>query len=278
MSIRNVTHVIEGKPAVDGAGVHLIRVFGHAEAGSFDPFLLLDAFDSSDPESYIKGFPWHPHRGIQTVTYLIEGEIEHQDTLGNKGIIHDGDCQWMVAGKGIIHQEMSLSSPRLFGCQLWVNLPSDKKMTLPAYQDILHTEVPVSENEVSRVKVIAGEYEGAEAPFSSGIVPVRYLDVTVKPHSTWSIQLPESRTTLVFLLEGEGSFDTSGTSYTLRHAMKLEKGDTVQVSTQESSVRFLYLEGEPLRESIAWGGPIVMNTRAELSEAFRQLDEGNFLN
>ncbi len=277
MKIRNVTHIIEGQPAVDGAGVHLIRVFGHAEAGSFDPFLLLDAFDSTDPASYVKGFPWHPHRGIQTVTYLVEGKVEHGDTLGNKGNIEGGDCQWMVAGKGIIHQEMPQPSSRLYGCQLWINLPADKKMMDPIYQDILDKDVPCVEDESYKVRIIAGNYEGKDAFFSSDIVPTRYLDVTVKKNSTWSISFEKSRTVIVYLLEGKGTFDESGKAFTGRHAMKMEGGDTVQVTTGEEEVRFLFLEGEPLHEKIAWGGPIVMNTREELSTAFRQLDEGTFL-
>lgn len=278
MEIRTVTKMTQGQPAVDGAGVHLIRVFGHAQVPSYDPFLLLDVFDSTEKEKYIKGFPFHPHRGIQTVTYLIEGNIEHKDTLGNGGVISDGDCQWMVAGNGIVHQEMPLESKRIYGCQLWINLPRDNKMMRPAYQDIPSSTIPEVEDEECRVRIIAGTYRDVTSPFNSQEVPTRYLDVSLKSGRSWTLEVDPSHTAVVYILEGEAQFDKTGTRYIHKQAFTLEGGDTVQVNTGEKPVRFLLIEAKPLDEPVAWGGPIVMNSRDELHQAFKELEEGTFLN
>ncbi len=277
MAVRKVSLVTQGKAAVDGAGVHLIRVFGHGEVPSYDPFLMLDVFDSTKKEEYIKGFPWHPHRGIQTVTYLIEGSIEHKDTLGNGGVITDGDCQWMVAGKGIVHQEMPLESRRIYGCQLWINLPAAKKMMDPAYQDIPSSSVPVFEDEDHHVRIIAGSYRDVDSPFNSAEVPTRYLDVSLEAGTAWNLKVSESRTVVIYILEGEAIFDSTDTIRQPRQALKLDGGDTVEVKATEKPVRFLFLEAGALGEPVAWGGPIVMNTREELRKAFQDLDDGTFL-
>lgn len=205
--IRKISKIVTGRAAVDGAGVKLVRVLGHRDVEDFDPFLLLDAFDSTDPEDYVKGFPWHPHRGIETVTYLVSGIIEHGDSLGNKGEILDGDCQWMTAGSGIIHQEMPKPAERMLGVQLWLNLPAKDKMTDPRYGDIRSENVPIVTEEGARIKVIAGSYKESAGAFEGRYVKATYLDVWVDAGKEWLYE-SESRTTLfIYILQGSGSFD-----------------------------------------------------------------------
>ncbi len=276
--IRTIGKIITGKNATDGAGVKLVRVFGYNDVKELDPFLMLDAFDSSNPDDYVKGFPWHPHRGIETITYLISGDIEHGDSLGNKGSIKDGDCQWMTAGSGIIHQEMPKPCNRMLGVQLWLNLPSGDKMSAPKYKDILEEDIPVVDEAGNKVHVISGIYKGVQGAFSGNHVKLVYLDAEIKPAGEWSISTDAESTLFVYIIEGEGYFDPENKELIAeRHAILFNKGDTLYVRASGKGMRLLLLSGKPLREPIAWGGPIVMNTREELEQAFRELDENKFI-
>ncbi len=277
MTARRVDKVVGGAVQYDGAGVKLVRVIGLADVEDFDPFLMLDAFDSNDPKDYIKGFPWHPHRGIETVTYLIHGDIEHGDSLGNSGSILDGCCQWMTAGSGIIHQEMPQAVDRILGAQLWVNLPSKDKMTEPAYRDITTDMVPEISDNDSSVRIISGRYREKMGPVQGDYVKTLYLDVTVKPGASWRMQIDPKATLFCYIVSGSGFFDESDTKIESHRAVLLKDGESIAVKSGEKGVRFLLISGRPLREPIAWGGPIVMNTRAELRQAFKELDEGTFI-
>lgn len=276
-TFRPIKKILRGTPAVDGAGVHLTRVIGHADIRDLDPFLMLDAFDSVNPDDYVLGFPWHPHRGIETITYLIEGDIEHGDSLGNKGSIKNGDCQWMTAGSGIIHQEMPVASARMLGAQIWLNLPAKDKMTTPAYGDIRHEDIPTVTRAGVRVKVIAGEYEGVSGAFTGAYVPATYLDVDLVSGSTFQTPVASGLTAFAYLFSGEGHIGAHEDSVKEKHAVLFGDGDAVLVRAGESGARFILLFAPPLREPIAWGGPIVMNTQGELAQAFRELDEGTFI-
>lgn len=277
MSIRKARKVVGGSVQYDGAGVKLVRVIGHADVQDFDPFLLLDAFDSDNPKDYVKGFPWHPHRGIETVTYLIHGDIEHGDSLGNSGSILDGCCQWMTAGKGIIHQEMPQAVPRILGAQLWINLSSHDKMTDPAYRDITADMVPKISDDAATVRIISGRYREKLGPVQGGYVKTLYLDVQVQPGSSWRLPVDPESTIFCYLVSGSGRFDDTESVVPSHRAALLVDGDEVSVTASEEGVRFLMIGGRPLREPIAWGGPIVMNTREELHQAFKDLDEGTFI-
>ena len=275
---RNIKRIVTGRDAVDGAGVQLVRLIGYNDVKDFDPFLMFDAFDATDPEAYIKGFPLHPHRGIETVTYLIKGEIDHGDNLGNKGIIAGGDCQWMTAGSGIIHQEMPRPSERLWGGQLWLNLPAKHKMTEPRYQEITRSEIPVIEEKEASVRIIAGKYKNNEGATQGQFVKATYLDVTVHPDSMWEIDTDPLHTVFIYTLEGKGGF---GHDYPrtipAKNIVLFTSGDLIQVRTAERPVRLLFFSGKPLNEPIAWGGPIVMNTREELELAFEELQNLTFI-
>ena len=288
MNPRKIKRIVTGHGAVDGAGVRLVRVIGHETVRDFDPFLMLDAFDSVDPADYVKGFPWHPHRGIETVTYLIRGDIEHGDSLGNKGSILDGGCQWMTAGGGIIHQEMPRASERMLGLQLWLNLPAKDKMTDPAYRDLTAEKIPVIAEGGSRVAVIAGAYHGTAGAMTADYVDATMLDVSLEPGAGVTIPTPETRTAFVYIIDGSLSFDArsdaiadAGASrefHERRRAVLLTEGDAVCLTAPaSSSARCVLFYGEPLGEPVAWGGPIVMNTQAELDRAFRDLDENTFI-
>lgn len=277
MTKRAVQKIVTGHKAIDGAGVHLVRVIGHETVTDFDPFLMLDAFDSSNPEDYVKGFPWHPHRGIETVTYLIQGDIEHGDSLGNKGSILDGGCQWMTAGSGIIHQEMPQTSPRMLGLQLWLNLPAKDKMTDPAYRDLTAENIPIVSEEGSRIAIICGSYQGVTGAMTADYVNATMLDVSLEGGKEVSIPIPVTHTAFVYIIDGSLSFN--GTEFhDRRRAVLLAGGDTVCLSAKEgASARCVLFSGPPLRESVAWGGPIVMNTQAELDQAYRDLDDNTFI-
>jgi redox-sensitive bicupin YhaK (pirin superfamily) len=263
---------------VDGAGVHLVRLFGRDDVRDFDPFLLLDAFDSTQPEDYIKGFPWHPHRGIETITYLIKGDIEHGDSLGNSGSILNGDCQWMTAGSGIIHQEMPKATPHLLGCQLWLNLPAKDKLVEPQYNDILDADVPVMEEDSKKVHIIAGTYRGNDGAFTGKYVSPLYLDVEAEPGAEWSLATTPGSTLFIYIIAGSASFaPEQGDILPEKTVVLFNEGDRFWAKAGVSGVRFLLLNGEPLREPIAWGGPIVMNTREELNKAFQDLREDTFI-
>jgi len=286
MSRRIVKQIVRGQHAIDGAGVRLRRVLGLRTTKDFDPFLMLDGFDSLDPTDYIKGFPWHPHRGIETLTYLIEGEIEHGDSLGNSGTIGNLECQWMTAGSGIIHQEMPKASKRMLGCQIWLNLSAKDKMTLPAYGDITHHRVPVVEEDQAVVRIVAGTYKGKAGAFEGQYVKVRYLDVKLAPDSTWNFsEAPNSETLFVYLLDGTlatnenlSDFEEKACAILFSASDQSENEiEEVTVKAGKQGARFVLLAAKPLREPIAWGGPIVMNTQAELQHAFEELDNRTFI-
>jgi redox-sensitive bicupin YhaK (pirin superfamily) len=275
--VRTIKKVITGQKAVDGAGVKLIRNFGYHETKDFDPFLMLDAFDSTDPKDYIKGFPWHPHRGIETITYLIKGDIEHGDSLGNKGSILDGQCQWMTSGSGIIHQEMPQPSDRMLGVQIWLNMPAEHKMSPPRYCGILKEDIPVIEEQGQEVRIISGSYKGHKGAVEGEYVKPLYLDVEVNPGASWCVGCDASWTLFVYIVQGSGTFGAEEQLIAEKHLVLFNEGDTFTVKASEEGVRFLLLAGAPLKEPIAWGGPIVMNTDEELQLAFREIDENTFI-
>jgi len=274
MKERKVIQVVQGINAVDGAGVHLRRVLSHPTVEDFDPFLMLDSFDSENPEDYIKGFPMHPHRGIETVTYLVEGRIEHQDSLGNKGAIESGCSQWMTGGSGILHQEMPKASKRMLGFQLWLNLPKSEKMTEPKYFEIRKENIPIVKGNGFTVGVISGAYEG-----TTGVKPhhiqAMILDIIVEVGGKVRIPTPEGETVFVFLMEGEGRVD--GKTYEEKSALLFSDGDFAELSTTNKPLHIILFSAPPVREPVAWGGPIVMNTEEELRQAFTDLEEGNFI-
>jgi redox-sensitive bicupin YhaK (pirin superfamily) len=286
MDRRKCSKIVRGKHAVDGAGVHLQRVLGLNTVRDFDPFLMLDGFDSKNPQDYIKGFPWHPHRGIETVTYLLQGEIEHGDSLGNKGTIRDYQCQWMTAGSGIIHQEMPKASERLLGCQLWVNLPKQEKMTQPAYRDIKQQDVPVIQENNATIRVLSGSYNGHLGAVKNEYIKVQYLDITLESDNIWRYQETSNDQTLfLYLIEGTLAVDSSLSSFEEKACAILMSGsseknsdfDEVLVKAGTEGARFFLLAARPLKEQVAWGGPIVMNTEEELKEAYRELDNNTFI-
>jgi len=286
MSGRKCTQIVRGQDAVDGAGVRLRRVLGLRTVRDFDPFLLLDGFDSIDPNDYIRGFPWHPHRGIETVTYLLRGDIEHGDSLGNSGFIRDLQCQWMTAGSGIIHQEMPKASERMLGCQLWVNLPKKDKMTRPAYRDIKQQDVSVVQEKNATVRVLSGNYDGKRGSVKGEYVKVQYLDVALEPDSVWHyMETPNDQTMFLYLIEGTLAADDALVKFEEKACAILMSGssdadneyDEVLVKSGPEGARFFLIAAKPLMEPVAWGGPIVMNTDEELSEAFRELDNKTFI-
>ncbi len=277
MKYRTVRKTYTGTASVDGAGVHLNRIFANQDTFELDPFLLLDYFDASDPNQYIKGFPWHPHRGIETITYLMDGLLEHGDSLGNSGVIEPLGCQWMTAGSGIIHQEMPQAAEHMHGAQLWLNLPHKDKMTDPAYRDITADDLAVYEDDDVLLRVICGEYKGKVGPVKGTYVEPFYFDLEIKPGGTFTMKVDPEETVFLLLVQGSLAFP-DGTKYSKAQAkgLLLTKEDTIQLSSAEGG-RCLIMAGKPLREPVAWGGPIVMNTREELRQAFLELDEGTFI-
>ncbi len=274
-----VKKIVKGEKKVDGAGVQLIRVIGKPDVYDFDPFLMLDAFDSDNPDTYIKGFPWHPHRGIETVTYLLEGEIDHGDSLGNSGVIRNGQCQWMTAGSGIIHQEMPQPAPRLLGTQLWVNLPAGDKMTVPKYRDFKSSDMPVVEDKGSIVRIIAGEFNGTKGPMEEITVQPTYLDVTVKSGCSFYYDADPENTLFIYIIHGSLIFPAEDSRILpAREAVLFERGDRLHLKAgSDEEVRLLLFSGKPLNEPIEWGGPIVMNTKEELNQAFKDIEEEAFI-
>lgn len=275
MNHRKVTRVVIGRPGRDGAGVNLTRVLSTHSIADFDPFLMLDSFDSSNPADYIAGFPTHPHRGIETITYLVEGRIDHEDSLGNKGVISDGSSQWMTAGSGIMHQEMPIAQPRMLGFQLWLNLPAKDKMTEPKYFDIQPDHIPTVVEDGRVVRIISGEYAGV-----SGVKPhhiqATLMDISLEASHSIDIPVSADETVFVFLMEGGVLID--GQNYAEKSALLMSDGDTVSVTAPiGKNCRFQLVAGAPLHEPVAWGGPIVMNTDAELKEAFSDLRYGRFI-
>jgi hypothetical protein len=275
-----VALLLNGQPTIEGAGVRLNRIFGHPEVPRFDPFLLLDDFGSDNPDDYIAGFPWHPHRGIETVTYMVSGEVEHGDSLGNEGVIGPGDVQWMTAGSGIIHQEM----PRrvegsLRGFQLWVNLPGHEKMTAPRYQEVPALSIPtVSPHPGLSIKVIAGEMVGVRGPVQDVAVKPVYLDITLEAGADIEHPTPNNHTVFAYAVSGTGTVGPKSAHELRAGQLALfASGGSVTAAAGDRPFRFLLVSGRPLGEPVAWSGPIVMNTREELAEAFRDYQEGTFV-
>ena len=299
MSIRLVKTVTQSKSTIEGAGVKLRRAFGFGDTAAFDPFLLLDDFRNDLPDNYRAGFPWHPHRGIETITYVLAGTVEHQDSLGNKGALGPGDVQWMTAGRGILHQEMPEgdSRGRMHGFQLWANLPSSLKMTSPRYQDIKAAEIPeVIDDDGTRVRVVCGEFWGKRGPVEAVAADPRYLDVWVPPRLRKTLPVETERHAFAYVFEGAGSFRSASQPFGVltekeidgndalirertgnRSLVLFDSGDEVTVEAGDEGIRFLLVSGKPLREPIAWYGPIVMNTQAELQQAARELRDGTFI-
>ncbi len=295
---RRIRKIFKSRPTLEGAGVHLRRVFGNSEVPLFDPFLLLDDFRNTDPQKYLKGFPWHPHRGIETITYVLRGDVEHGDSMGNKGVITSGDMQWMTAGSGIIHQEMPQGdgSGVMEGFQLWANLPKAHKMMPPRYRDIKSAQVPeVEAKNGARIKVICGTVEGRQGPVRDIIIEPEYLDVTLPALAEFVHKTPRGHTVFAYVIAGKGVFcreknpfayDALGENYfdmkrdPYIHngtAVLFEDGDQVTVSAQGEAVRFLLISGKPINEPVAWYGPIVMNTEEELQVAFEEYRNGTFI-
>jgi redox-sensitive bicupin YhaK (pirin superfamily) len=274
---REVVDTVTGTPAIDGAGVHLVRVLGHDTVYRFDPFLMLDAFDSTNPADYIKGFPLHPHRGIETFTYLMKGRIDHQDSLGNKGTIQGGEAQWMTGGSGIMHQEMPQASEHLLGLQFWINLPAKEKMTAPKYFDITADKVKEFDEGGSKVRVVAGKYKNHQG-VQGHHLPATVLDVTVEKNKDFSMKSNPDKTLFVYIVEGSGIFGAQEQMVPRKTAVLFDhKGDEFYVQAGREGIRFILATAPPLREPVAWGGPIVMNTRNELMKAFDELDDGTFI-
>lgn len=279
MAIRKVSQAISGRQTIDGAGVKLYRVFSHGEVADLDPFLLLDNFGSDNPLDYLAGFPWHPHRGIETVTYMLKGEVEHADNLGNKGTIHDGEVQWMTAGSGIIHQEMpKLTEGRSVGFQLWVNLPAKDKMCSPKYRDVKAGDIPIAKlSEGVSAKIICGKAKGVSGPVHDLAVEVEYLDISMEPGKELHHSIKPSHTAFAYVYAGEGMFGENSTPVSEGKLALFGKGDAVRIKSGKAGLRFLLVSGAPLREPISWGGPIVMNTEEELRHAFEELQDGTFI-
>ncbi|MFH1756066.1 MAG: pirin family protein [Candidatus Latescibacterota bacterium] len=277
---RQVAGILRGKATMEGAGVRLKRIFGYNEAPRLDPFLLFDHFGSDTPDDFIAGFPWHPHRGIETVTYMLHGSVEHGDSIGNKGVIGSGDVQWMTAGSGIIHQEMpQRGDGSLDGFQLWVNLPASKKMTDPRYKEVLAADIPEAEvgNHV-KVKVISGSIGGVTGPVTDIIVDTIYLDVSMAPMTQFDYPLGKHYAACAYVIEGAGYFDSKrAESIEREHLVIFQDGGAVHIITKSEPMRFLFIAGEPIGEPIAWRGPIVMNTDEELKQAFEEYRNGTFI-
>jgi redox-sensitive bicupin YhaK (pirin superfamily) len=279
MSIRPVARISVSQPVTEGAGVKLHRAFGFGATEAFDPFLLFDDFRNDQPERYRAGFPWHPHRGIETITYVLAGTVEHRDSLGNHGILGPGDVQWMTAGSGILHQEMPMSGAegRMYGFQLWANLPAAQKMTAPRYQDIKAAEIPETvDNAGVRVRVVCGEFGGMRGPVEGVAAAPVYLDVQIPPGVYTVLPAETGHNAFAYVFEGAGTFGTDGAAEN-RSLVLFGAGDSVAVEAGSEGIRFLLFSGKPLREPVAWHGPIVMNTREELLQAAAELRDGTFI-
>ena len=277
---RNIRRVFKSTPTIEGAGVHLKRAFGFTEAPLFDPFLLLDDFRSNNPADYLKGFPWHPHRGIETITYMLDGNVKHGDSMGHNGVISAGAVQWMTAGSGIIHQEMPFGNQygKMGGFQLWANLPASQKMNPPRYRDITPEQIPQLhlENGVE-IHIICGNIDQTKGPVNDIAIDPNYLDITVPSGISYTHHLTKGHTAFAYIIAGKGVFCHQDETYSNETLILFDDGDTITVTTEDNHVRFLLISGKPLNEPIAWQGPIVMNTQAELSRAFREYQNGTFL-
>jgi quercetin 2,3-dioxygenase len=298
MSLRAVKEIFETKPTIEGAGVKLQRAFGFGKTHEFDPFLLLDDFRNENPADYLAGFPWHPHRGIETITYVLAGEVAHGDSLGNKGRMTSGDVQWMTAGSGILHQEMPKgdANGRMHGFQLWANLPAALKMTDPRYQDIPSSAIPeVTEDDGTRARIICGEFWGKTGPVEGVAADPRYVDISIPPFTRKRIKVETTRNAFAYVFAGAGTFSDASTPQAVltespvdanaqpvydakNHSLVLfDRGDEIVVQAGPEGIRFLLVSGKPLEEPVAWYGPIVMNTQAELQTAMRELQTGKFI-
>jgi quercetin 2,3-dioxygenase len=299
MSLRPIKQIIQTKPTVEGAGVKLQRAFGFGKTKDFDPFLLLDDFRNDNPDDYLAGFPWHPHRGIETITYVLAGSVEHGDSLGNKGKMTAGDVQWMTAGSGILHQEMPKGDAqgRMHGFQLWANLPSSLKMTNPRYQDIPSNAIPrVTDDDGSQVRVICGAFWGKKGPVEGVAADPNYLDVSIPPDRRKRLKIETTRNAFAYVFAGSGTFrDASNARAVLteqvaepnaapvydvmNHSLVLfDTGDEITVQAGPEGIRFLLISGKPIEEPVAWHGPIVMNTQEQLRQAMADLQHGTFIN
>jgi quercetin 2,3-dioxygenase len=299
MGIRRIAKILKSQPTIEGAGVHLKRAFGYSQVPQFDPFLMLDDFHTSNPAEYLPGFPWHPHRGIETITCVIEGLVEHGDSMGNKGVIGAGDVQWMTAGSGVIHQEMPKLSPTgtMWGFQFWANLPAAKKMMAPRYRDVKAATIPeVKLDNNVQVKIIAGEVAKVKGPVQDIVIDPEMFDVSIPAGVSFTHNLPAGHTAFAYVLSGEAYFDDCRDAYAheavghgwldmdrpcvckaetvvlFKHA-----GDAIKIETVDKPVRFLFVSGRPLGEPVAWYGPIVMNTQEELRLAFEEFNAGTFI-
>ncbi|MBI3845431.1 MAG: pirin family protein [Planctomycetes bacterium] len=298
MSIRPVKRLVKAKPTLEGAGVHLRRAFGFGNTSDFDPFLLLDDFRNERPEDYLAGFPWHPHRGIETVTYVLAGTVEHGDSMGNRGVITSGDVQWMTAGSGIIHQEMPKGDKqgRMHGFQLWANLPSSRKMTAPRYQEVKAPEIPVvTDDDGTQARLVCGSFCGKRGPVEGIAADPVYVDVSVLPGKRKTLPVETTSQAFAYVFEGSGKFcNASGplavptesvgwadatppTEAENRSLVLFDRGDEVTVQAGDHGIRFLLVSGKPLQEPVAWYGPIVMNTQDQLRHAFDELQKGTFI-
>ena len=278
--IRQIKTVLRSIPTMEGAGVRVNRVFGNSETDIMDPFLLLDHFGSENPEDYMKGFPWHPHRGIETITYMIEGEVKHEDSLGNAGTIETGDVQWMTAGSGIVHQEMPhRSNGRMMGFQLWANLPHSNKMMHPRYQDVKASEIPeIFTESGAKVRIICGKIDGTCGPVNEIVTDPEYMDVIVPSGKEFTHSVKKGHTVFAYIFDGNGYFDENKDRLIeSNHLVLFEDGEQIIVKTGEEQIRFLLVSGRPIGEPVAWYGPIVMNTHEELDTAFREYRNGTFI-
>jgi redox-sensitive bicupin YhaK (pirin superfamily) len=272
---RKVEKILERQPTIEGAGVRLKRVLGNDKNSTVDPFLLLDHFGSDNHKDYIKGFPWHPHRGIETVTYMWTGEVVHGDSMGHKGVIKSGDLQWMTAGSGIIHQEMPQKYAGLMqGFQLWVNLPAKKKMIDPKYRGIEKEQIPIVQKNGMTIKVIAGKIDVVEGPVCDLAIDIEYFDVELPENKTF--EHASNRNNTVFAYVVDGSIEVNEKTISMGQCAVFGEGELVKIGSK-SGAHFLFVSGEPLNEPVAWGGPIVMNTEEELEKAYGELDEGTFI-
>lgn len=278
--VRTIRKILVSKPTIEGAGVHLKRAFGFHEGNMFDPFLLLDDFRSNDQRYYIKGFPWHPHRGIETITYVIRGNVDHGDSMGNKGIIGPGDVQWMTAGSGIIHQEMPKGDADGYnwGFQLWANLPASHKMMNPRYRDVKSNQIPeITTATGVKIKIICGEVLGTNGPVGDIVIDPEYIDVTVPAKSEFVHPTKQGHTVFAYVIEGKGYFCEENKPFTNENLILLDDGNQVIVAAEDEAVRFLLISGKPIVEPVAWHGPIVMNTQEELEIAFEEYNKGTFI-
>jgi redox-sensitive bicupin YhaK (pirin superfamily) len=299
MSIRPIKRIVQSKPTIEGAGVRLRRGFGFGDTGEVDPFLLFDDFRNDRPEDYRAGFPWHPHRGIETITYVLAGAVEHGDSLGNRGTLAAGDVQWMTAGRGIMHQEMPQGdlAGRMHGFQLWANLPSRLKMTPPRYQDIAAGDIPrIVDDDGTAVRVVCGTFWGKRGPVDGVSADPQYLDISVPPGRRKVLPVDTSRRAFAYVFEGAGAFSGASEPFGVltekqvdgrevrlreetgnRSLVLFDSGDEVVVGAGEQGIRFLLVTGKPIEEPVAWYGPIVMNTQAELEQAVAELRNGTFI-